>query len=94
MNKPQVTIYKIGGGIIDDAIGFWAGLPEERRDALCGICAQFRFASLAVIPIRYREQVIGVIHMADSRREQFPAPAVEFVESMAPLIGEAVHRAL
>ncbi|HYG34364.1 MAG TPA: ATP-binding protein, partial [Clostridia bacterium] len=76
----------------DDAIGFWAGLPEERRDAFCGICAQFRFASLAVIPIRYREQVIGVIHMADSRREQFPASAVEFVESMAPLIGEAVHR--
>ncbi len=53
---------------------------------------KFGFASLALVPIRYREEVIGVIHLADLRPGQFPRAMVEFMESMTPLIGEAIHR--
>jgi light-regulated signal transduction histidine kinase (bacteriophytochrome) len=53
---------------------------------------KFGFASLAVIPIRYREEIIGALHLADRRPGQFPLGIVEFIESITPLIGEALHR--
>ena len=50
------------------------------------------FASLAVVPIRYRDKVLGAIHLADKQENKTPAQTVEFIENMAMLIGEAVHR--
>jgi light-regulated signal transduction histidine kinase (bacteriophytochrome) len=35
---------------------------------------------------------MGVIHLADRRPNHLPESTVQFVESMAPLIAEAVHR--
>jgi PAS domain S-box-containing protein len=57
-----------------------------------GTCVKQGFSSLAVIPIRYREKVLGAIQLADRSRENFPLPEIEFIESLAPLIGEAVYR--
>jgi PAS domain S-box-containing protein len=36
--------------------------------------------------------VIGAIHLADEREGKVPLKTVEFIESISPLIGEAVHR--
>ena len=66
-----------------------AGAAEEIID---GTCMKLGFASLAVIPIRYHDRVLGAIHLADRRPGQFPPATVGFLESMAPLIGEALHR--
>src|ERR1019366_5426343 len=56
--------------------------------------ASARFASIAVIPIRYHDQILGALHLADHRPARFPPASVEFLESMAPLIGEALQRFL
>jgi PAS domain S-box-containing protein len=50
------------------------------------------FASLAVVPIRYRQEVLGAIHLADEKQGKVPPEAVEFLENMAMLVGEAVYR--
>ena len=76
----------------DDSIAFVNKLPPEKRARYRGNCMKFGFASLAIIPVRYREEVVGAVHLADRRPGQFPAAAVEFLETMTPLIGEAVHR--
>lgn len=76
----------------DDALAFSSHLPHERQNAYRGICAKFGFASLAVIPIRYRDEALGAIHLADRRPNRLSAASVEFLESMTPLIGEAMHR--
>ena len=55
-------------------------------------CMRFGFASLAVIPIRYRDKILGAIHLADKKENKMPAETVDFLENMAMLIGEAVHR--
>ena len=55
-------------------------------------CLQAGYDSLAHAPIRYRDQLLGTIHLADPREDRFPAETVSFVESVAPLIGEALHR--
>jgi PAS domain S-box-containing protein len=76
----------------DDSIAFVNKLPPEERARYRGNCMKFGFASLAIIPVRYREEVIGVVHLADRRAGQFAPAVVEFLETMTPLMGEAVHR--
>ncbi|TAL55900.1 MAG: hypothetical protein EPN86_02970 [Nanoarchaeota archaeon] len=51
------------------------------------------YASIAIIPIRYHNQPMGAVHLADKREGMVPLNTVQFLESMAaPLIGEAIHR--
>ena len=77
---------------LDDSLAFVSRLSPEQQKDYRGTCMKFAFASLAIIPIRYRDRVLGAIHLADRRPGQFPPATVEFLESMAPLIGEALHR--
>lgn len=76
----------------DDTEAYIGQLPPERQSRFRGNCVNSGFASLAVVPIRYRNRTIGAVHMADRRRGQFPPTTIEFIEAMAPLIGEAIHR--
>ncbi len=75
-----------------DTAGFVGGLPSAQRLHYRGNCVKFGYKSLVVIPIRYRDQVLGAVHLADHRPAHFSAPAVALLESLAPLIGEAIHR--
>jgi hypothetical protein len=91
--EPDQALVTPGGSYrCDDAIAYADSLPPEKRARFRGNCMKFGFASLAVIPICYRDAVIGAVHLADHRPAQFPLPAVEFLEAMTPLIGEAMHR--
>jgi PAS domain S-box-containing protein len=76
----------------DDTPDFMRRVAPGRRGRYRGTCAQWGFKSLAVIPIRHRDQVLGAIHLADSRPGRFPPATVEFLEAMTPLIGEAIQR--
>jgi PAS domain S-box-containing protein len=67
-------------------------LTSKNKSLYRGICMKHGFASLAIIPIRYRANIIGLIHIADKGENKIPIDTVEFLEDMAVLIGEAVHR--
>ena len=55
-------------------------------------CAKFGYASVAIVPIHFAHGILGAIHLADRRPGQFAPGMVGFVESLAPLIAEAVGR--
>jgi len=76
----------------DNTLKFVGSLTEEERGRFRGGCIQNGFLSVAVIPIRYGERILGAIHLADEREGMVPPDTVEFIESMTPLIGEAVNR--
>ncbi|MGA2265128.1 MAG: ATP-binding protein [Phycisphaerae bacterium] len=76
----------------EDTLDFVQHLAPQARGAYRGYCIEVGFASLAVVPIRYRDRTLGVIHLADRRKGMVPQPAVEFIESMSLLIGEAIYR--
>ena len=76
----------------DDTPAFSAGLDERQREGYRGHCFRQTFASLAAIPIRYRDRTRGLIHLADRRAGAIPPATVEFLEYLVPLIGEAIHR--
>jgi PAS domain S-box-containing protein len=91
--EPDRPLLTRGGSFrADDAIAFAKGLAPEKLARYRGNCMKFGFTSLAVIPIRYREEIIGAIHLADRRPGQFPLEIVEVIELATPLIGEALHR--
>lgn len=73
-----------------------ASLPlmktKGRKKLFRGVCGHHTYQSLAVIPIRYRERTLGALHLADKRKGLVPHSLVEFIESIAPVIGEALYR--
>jgi PAS domain S-box-containing protein len=89
-DAPAVT--PAGSFRVDNVIQFVHGLSPAHWGSFRGNCARAGFASLAVVPIRYREETLGLIHLADEREGIVSAACVQFVESMTPLIGEALRR--
>ena len=92
--EPQDAAAMTPGGSFhcNNAAGFVAGLSPAERDRYRGQCVHNGFLSLAIVPIRCRDRVLGAIHLADEREGLVPASFVQFLESMTPLIGEAIHR--
>ncbi len=76
----------------DDISKFVKNLSKEELRAFRGVCVTHGYRSVAVIPIRYDGDVLAAIHLADKEEGKVTEDAVEFIESTAPLIGEAIHR--
>ncbi len=76
----------------ENTFEFIGSLSEEEKARFRGVCIKSGFKSVAVIPVRYRDKVLGAIHLADEKEGKVPIDNVEFIESMAPLIGEALNR--
>jgi PAS domain S-box-containing protein len=75
-----------------DTFGFVKSLAEHEQKLYRGHCVKCGFASVAVVPVRYRQNILGAVHLADEGRNKVPLETIEFLEDMAALIGEAVHR--
>ncbi|HRR81123.1 MAG TPA: PAS domain S-box protein [Planctomycetota bacterium] len=75
-----------------DTPSFVAGLAPTDLPRYRGVCVRVGFRTLAVVPIRYRGRSLGAIHLADERPGMLSQEDIEFLESRALLIGEALHR--
>jgi len=90
---PDMSVVTPNGSFyLNSSIGFLNKLNKDEARRYRGNCMKSGFLSIAIIPVRYREETLGAIHLADKREGMLPLRVVQFVESMAPLIGEAVHR--
>lgn len=91
---PQdVSMMTPGGSFhCDDTVAFVGRLSPKEKARFRGVCIQNGFLSLNVVPIRYGNKVLGTIHLADKERKKLSLPFIEFLESMSPLIGEAVNQ--
>jgi signal transduction histidine kinase len=89
-DRPAMTA---GGSFcLSDAATFIQSLTPQQRARFRGTCIASGYATLAVLPLRYQGQTIGVIHMADRRKGTLPPEAMTFLESRMPLIAEAISR--
>lgn len=72
---------------------FVESLSETEKGQFRGVCIKAGFASLAIIPVKYRDVIVGAIHLADEKVRMVSAENIAFAEStLAPIIGEAIHR--
>jgi PAS domain S-box-containing protein len=81
-----------GSVYINNSQEFLKGLTREEITRFRGNCIRNGFLSIALIPIRYRGNTAGLIHLADERIGKVPLKVVQFLESVSSLIGEAIHR--
>ncbi len=92
-DRPDRALLTPGGSYrCDNMRAFLEHTPPQEQARYRGNCVKFGFGSVAIIPIRCRQGILGAIHLADHRIGQFPPAVIEFVESLTPLIGEAVRR--
>jgi PAS domain S-box-containing protein len=93
-SDPQdISVITPGGSFCcGNTIEFVNHLSDEEKSRYRGLCIKNGFLSVTIIPIRYLDKIVGAIHLADKREAFMPLSIVEFLESMAPLIGEAINR--
>jgi PAS domain S-box-containing protein len=92
---PSATHSTTDGGSFycNDSVQFSNGLSQQDKNEYRGNCIKCGFQSIAVIPIRYRDQVIGAIHITDLKKDMVSLSKIQFIETtIAPLVGEAVQR--
>lgn len=81
-----------GSFCTSDSVRFLDTLTEEEKTRYRGVCISTGYRSIAIIPIRYAEKVLGAIHLTALKENAFAPGTVEFIESIAPLVGESVYR--
>ncbi len=90
-DSSAITSY--GSFRLDNSIEFAEQLTEKELARFRGNCIRSGYASIDITPIRYHNQPLGAIHLADEREGMVPLNTIQFLESMAaPLIGEAIYR--
>jgi PAS domain S-box-containing protein len=87
---PMMTVN--GSFKCNDMTKYLAGFTEKEQSRFMGTCLENPFSSVAVIPICYREKILGAVHLADKKNGRFPSKTIEFIETMVNLIGEAINR--
>jgi len=55
------------------------------------VCNQYGYESVALVPMRYKGKILGLIHLADESENKIPIERVEFLEQVGAYIGEALH---
>jgi HD-GYP domain-containing protein (c-di-GMP phosphodiesterase class II) len=56
------------------------------------VCILEGFASVALVPIRDKQRIVGLVHLADHRKGCFSGETVELLEGIAIHLGEAMTR--
>ncbi|MHB8917194.1 MAG: PAS domain S-box protein, partial [Desulfocucumaceae bacterium] len=81
-----------GAFYCNNLLEFFEGLSEKDRVKYRGICVQNGYASIAVIPLNNRGKLTGAIHITDEKPGKVSPEVIEYIESIAPCIGEAVDK--
>ncbi|MBN2476970.1 MAG: PAS domain S-box protein [Pirellulales bacterium] len=82
-----------GSFFLNGTTRFLAGLSEKEKGETRNVCNQFGYESVALVPIRMMDRILGLIHVADHRENKVPLELVEALEAVAPQLGTAIQRA-
>lgn len=90
--QDRSAMTKTGSFYTNDSAEFIAGLSAKEQLRFRGKCIRCGFDSIAIIPIRRQETILGAIHIADNKQGMLPLKKIETLESLAVLIGEAISK--
>jgi|GEM_PF-1342280 len=90
---PELPFYSDGGSFyINGTARFLATVSEEEKGQTRNICNQVGYESVALIPIRFKDRITGLIHIADPNENMVPLDLVEIMEGVAMQLGPAIAR--
>ena len=91
---PSNPLFTAGGSFwTNDSLPLLS-LPadEDPRYEPRNKCMHYGYASLALIPIRAKQKIIGLLQLNDQRKGQFSLASIMALEAIASHIGEALMR--
>ena len=68
-----------------------AATPTEEKGATRNVCNAYGYETVALVPMKHKSNVLGLIHLADKREHQISKEKVHLLEEVAKYIGEALH---
>lgn len=89
-DKPFMT--KEGAFYCNDTTKLLRNNPKGSENKFRGVCIKSGFRSLAVIPIRHQDKILGAIQLADKQADKLKPSTRQLIEAIAVLIGEAVYK--
>ena len=88
-----LSSYTAGGSFYTNKSSrFLESISERQRQRTCSVCNRYGFESIALIPIRLGEQILGLMHVADPGANMVPIELVEMLEDAAMQVGAAIQR--
>jgi GAF domain-containing protein len=67
---------------------------EDRQGRTRNYCNSSGYESVALIPIKYREERIGLVQLNDKRTGMFTSGLIEYLEMIGEQIGQAIHNSM
>lgn len=91
--NPQLTCYTPGGSFYTNgATHFLSTLSEQEKGQNLRRCIAAGYESVALIPMRCGKEILGVIHIADTRENAVPQHTVIALENVGLLLGNGILR--
>jgi len=92
---PSLPFYTPHGSFyINGTTRFLDTVSQKDKGQTRNVCHEMGFESVALIPIRCNDEILGLIHLADPREHCVPLSVVETLENIAMQLGLAVRRAM
>jgi PAS domain S-box-containing protein len=91
---PANPMFTVGGSAWTSPAAPLLELPADRDRGTQprNVCIRFGYNSVALIPIRAKGRIVGLLQLNDRRPGRFTRPAIEALEDVAQNIGEAILR--
>lgn len=90
--KDAPVTTKLGSFYTGNSAKYIANLGGDCQKRFRGKCVRCGFASIAAVPIRAKDQIVGAIHLADKKTDALSKEKIEFIEALTPLIGEGIKK--
>jgi PAS domain S-box-containing protein len=89
---PQLPFYTDGGSFVSNGTTkLLATVTDETKGETRNVCNLYGYESVALIPMKHKDKVLGLIHLADKNENKVPIEMVRFLERVGGYIGEALH---
>jgi len=90
--NPELPFYTEGGSFLSNGTTkLLASVPEETKGQTRNVCNQCGYESVALVPMRYKGKILGLIHLADENEDMIPVERVRFLEQVVVYIGDILH---
>jgi len=93
MADPKLSFYTEGGSFYMNCTSrFLVTISEKEKGRTRNVCNQVGYESVALVPIRLGDRILGLIHVADHQENMVPLELVRVLEWAAMQLGTAIQR--
>ncbi len=84
--------YTKGGSFLSNGTTeLLASVSEEVKSQTRNVCNQYGYESVALVPMKHKGKILGLIHLADESKNKISLEKVRFLEKVGNYIGEVLQ---